>query len=202
MIENQSGSQVVPWPSIRYTEVVLNYVEALIELGEEDEARTWLNKIRFRAGMPAITESGEALRDRYRNERRIELVYEEHRYHDARRWMIAAAGLVASVVAAFYYLRMIKLIWFDPAPGPVDAAPREAKWLAWACAAFSFPLVLVALIARTRGGPVYAETDTEGAAVGNRRGTKIVSPSSAMAPRLQSTFFRFFCGAVSRMMSK
>ena len=28
--------------------------------------------------------------DRYRNERRIELVYEEHRYHDARRWMIPA----------------------------------------------------------------------------------------------------------------
>ncbi len=93
VIENQSGSQVVPWPFIRYTEVVLNYVEALIELGEEDEARTWLNKIRFRAGMPAITESGEALRDRYRNERRIELVYEEHRYHDARRWMIAAETL-------------------------------------------------------------------------------------------------------------
>ena len=64
---------------------------------------------------------------------------------DAGLWMVAAAGLVASVVAAFYYLRIIKLIWFDPAPGPVDTAPREAQWLAWACAAFSFPLVLVAL---------------------------------------------------------
>jgi hypothetical protein len=93
VIENQSGFQVVPWPFIRYTEMVLNYVEALIELGEEDEARTWLNKIRFRAGMPAITESGDALRERYRNERRIELVYEEHRYHDARRWMIASETL-------------------------------------------------------------------------------------------------------------
>jgi hypothetical protein len=39
--------------------------------------------------MPAITESGDALRQRYRNERRVELAYEEHRYHDARRWMIA-----------------------------------------------------------------------------------------------------------------
>lgn len=93
VIENQSGFQVVPWPFIRYTEIVLNYVEALIELGEEEEARTWLNKIRFRAGMPAITETGDALRDRYRNERRIELVYEEHRYHDARRWMIASETL-------------------------------------------------------------------------------------------------------------
>ncbi|MBA4145787.1 MAG: RagB/SusD family nutrient uptake outer membrane protein, partial [Cytophaga sp.] len=57
------------------------------------EAKTWLNKIRFRSGMPAITESGAALKDRYRNERRIELVYEEHRYHDARRWLIAANTL-------------------------------------------------------------------------------------------------------------
>ena len=38
---------------------------------------------------PAITDAGTALKERIRNERRIELVYEEHRYHDARRWMIA-----------------------------------------------------------------------------------------------------------------
>lgn len=93
VIDNQSGYQVVPWPFLRYTEMVLNYAEACIELGEEAEAKTWLNRIRFRAGMPAITESGTALRDRYRNERRIELAYEEHRYHDARRWMIAPTTL-------------------------------------------------------------------------------------------------------------
>ncbi|PZR24846.1 MAG: RagB/SusD family nutrient uptake outer membrane protein, partial [Azospira oryzae] len=93
VIDNQSGFQEVPWPFIRYTEMVLNYVEACIELGEDTEAKTWLNKIRFRSGMPAITESGAALKDRYRNERRIELVYEEHRYHDARRWLIAANTL-------------------------------------------------------------------------------------------------------------
>ncbi len=91
--DNQSNAQVIPWPFIRYTEVVLNYVEACIELGEEDEARSWLNKIRYRAGMPAVTESGDALRQRYRNERRIELAYEEHRFHDARRWMIAPETL-------------------------------------------------------------------------------------------------------------
>jgi starch-binding outer membrane protein, SusD/RagB family len=93
IVENQSGAQVVPWPFIRYTEAVLNYAEACIELGLDAEAKTWLNKIRFRAGMPALTETGTALRDRYRNERRIELAYEEHRYHDARRWMIAATTL-------------------------------------------------------------------------------------------------------------
>ena len=90
LADNQSNAQLIPWPFIRYTEVVLNYVEANIALGDETEAKNWLNKIRFRAGMPAITASGAELVDRYRNERRIELVYEEHRYHDARRWMIPA----------------------------------------------------------------------------------------------------------------
>ncbi len=93
VIENQSGFQVVPWPFVRYTEIVLNYAEACIELGQDAEAKTWLNKIRFRSGMPELTETGTALRDRYRNERRIELSFEEHRYHDARRWMIAPTTL-------------------------------------------------------------------------------------------------------------
>ena len=92
-IVDNNARQFVPWAFFRYTEAVFNYVEACIELGEDLEARTWLNKIRFRAGMPAITESGLALKDRFRNEKRIEMVAEEQRYHDARRWMIAPATL-------------------------------------------------------------------------------------------------------------
>ncbi|MBI1225780.1 MAG: RagB/SusD family nutrient uptake outer membrane protein [Bacteroidetes bacterium] len=86
--DNQSNAQTIPWPFIRYTEMVLIYAEASIELGQEGEARNWLNKIRFRAGMPAINDSGDALKARLRNERRVELAYEEHRYHDGRRWMM------------------------------------------------------------------------------------------------------------------
>ncbi|MHA4844349.1 RagB/SusD family nutrient uptake outer membrane protein [Flavitalea antarctica] len=92
-LNDNKDRQDIPWPFFRYTEAVLNYVEACIELGEDAEARTWLNKIRFRAGMPAVTESGDALRQRYRNERRIEMAYEEQRFHDARRWMIAPTTL-------------------------------------------------------------------------------------------------------------
>lgn len=92
IVENNT-KQYIPWPFLRYTEMVFNYVEACIELGEEAEAKAWLNKIRFRSGMPEITESGAALKDRYRNERRIEMMYEEQRYHDARRWMIAPTTL-------------------------------------------------------------------------------------------------------------
>jgi hypothetical protein len=39
--------------------------------------------------MPAITETGEALKKRIQHERRIELVFEGHRYFDVRRWKIA-----------------------------------------------------------------------------------------------------------------
>jgi hypothetical protein len=97
-IVDNTTRQYIPWPFLRYTEAVLNYVEACIELGQDAEARTWLNKIRFRGGMPAITESGAALKTRYRNERRIEMVYEEQRYHDTRRWMIAPATLGRKLV--------------------------------------------------------------------------------------------------------
>lgn len=67
---------------------------------------------------------------------------------DAGYWMAGAAGLVASVVAAFYYLRIIKLMWFDPPVDEVktDTAPVEAKTVAFAAAAFSFPLVIVGLV--------------------------------------------------------
>ena len=65
-IVDQNTWQQIPWPTLRYTEAVFNYAEALIELGDDATARTWLNKIRFRAGMPALTESGDALRQRLR----------------------------------------------------------------------------------------------------------------------------------------
>ena len=91
--ENLTSHQLIPWPFIRYAEVVLNYVEASINLGQEAEARNWMNKTRFRVGMPAVTETGADLLNKYINERRIELAFEEHRYHDARRWLIAPETL-------------------------------------------------------------------------------------------------------------
>lgn len=92
-IVDNNTRQFLPWPFFRYTEAVFNYVEACIELGEDGEARDWLNKIRFRAGLPAVSASGAALKAIYQHERRLELAYEEHRYYDARRWMIAPTTL-------------------------------------------------------------------------------------------------------------
>jgi len=83
--------QPQPYVQIRYAEVLLNYAEACLGLGQEAEAKQALNQIRKRAGMPDIpaSETGQALIDRYRNERRVELMWETHRFFDVRRWMIA-----------------------------------------------------------------------------------------------------------------
>ncbi|HEX3885980.1 MAG TPA: NADH-quinone oxidoreductase subunit NuoN [Phenylobacterium sp.] len=58
----------------------------------------------------------------------------------------AALGLIGSVVAAFYYLRLIKVMWFDAATGRTDTPPIEARVIAIGLALFSFPVVLGALI--------------------------------------------------------
>jgi NADH-quinone oxidoreductase subunit N len=64
---------------------------------------------------------------------------------NAGLWTWAVIGLVGSVVAAFYYLRLIKVMWFDPAAGTVDKPPFEARAIALVLALFSFPVVLAAL---------------------------------------------------------
>ncbi|MEI6865904.1 RagB/SusD family nutrient uptake outer membrane protein [Flavicella sp.] len=82
-----------PFTFFRLGEIYLNYAEAMFELGDEATCRQYLNLIRARptVGMPEIsnTVTGENLRQRLYNERRIELVFEEHRYFDVRRWGIA-----------------------------------------------------------------------------------------------------------------
>ncbi|MDT7828268.1 RagB/SusD family nutrient uptake outer membrane protein [Pricia sp. S334] len=82
------GFQGIPYRYFRYAEILLNYAEACIALGQDAEARQYINMVRRRAGQPDLTESGDDLIERYRNERRIELSFEEHRIHDVRRWAI------------------------------------------------------------------------------------------------------------------
>jgi len=77
------------WIWFRLGEQYLNYAEALYNQGLEAEARVALNVIRARAKMPDVTASGDDLWDAIVNERRVELCFEEHRYFDVRRWLIA-----------------------------------------------------------------------------------------------------------------
>ena len=84
---------------IRYAEVLLNYAEAQNALGNDGEARSSVNLIRTRAGMPDLPASlsGTALRDRIRVERTVELAFEELHFFDVRRWMTAPALLADPV---------------------------------------------------------------------------------------------------------
>ena len=82
-----------PWPIFRLGEIYLNYAEAKFELGDEVTCRDYLSRLRARVGMPAIPASvtGENLRARLYNERRVEMAFEEQRFWDVRRWKIASA---------------------------------------------------------------------------------------------------------------
>ncbi|RYY61158.1 MAG: RagB/SusD family nutrient uptake outer membrane protein [Chitinophagaceae bacterium] len=77
------------WIFIRYAEVLLNYAEAQNEaVGPDGTVYTAMNQVRARSGQPALPAglSKDAMRSRIRNERRVELSFEEHRFFDVRRW--------------------------------------------------------------------------------------------------------------------
>lgn len=85
------------YPNYRYAEVLLNYAEAMNEWKgpkyTDDEcplsACDALNQVRTAAGMPTVDISDQAaFREKVRNERRVELAFEDHRFWDIRRWKI------------------------------------------------------------------------------------------------------------------
>jgi hypothetical protein len=75
---------------------LLNYAEAKNEAsGPDASVYSAINAIRKRAGMPDLEAglSKDQMRAKIRNERRIELAFEEHRFFDIRRWKIAESLL-------------------------------------------------------------------------------------------------------------
>ncbi|MCG1035816.1 RagB/SusD family nutrient uptake outer membrane protein [Polaribacter sargassicola] len=86
---------------IRVAQVYLDYAEAMNEAyGPNADPKGYgltavqaINIIRNRVGMPNVlseyTTSASIFRDRIRKERAVELMWENHRWHDLRRWMIA-----------------------------------------------------------------------------------------------------------------
>jgi hypothetical protein len=83
---NQPGAM---WSRLRLATIYLVYAEAQFELGNEDEARKYVNKVRNRVKLPDINSSGDELFKDIQHERRIELCFEGYRFYDVRRWMIA-----------------------------------------------------------------------------------------------------------------
>ncbi len=95
------------FPIFRYAEVMLNYAEAQNEYLDLPDASVYkvLQDIRKRAGITAGTIAGysyglkssgmtkDEMRTAIRNERRIEMAFEEQRFWDLRRWKIAGTVL-------------------------------------------------------------------------------------------------------------
>jgi starch-binding outer membrane protein, SusD/RagB family len=84
------GTNENVWIELRYAEVLMNYAEACLELGETSEATTYINMVRNRAAMPDFT--GD-IRDALRYERRIEFAFESRRWYDIRRWKLLEEAL-------------------------------------------------------------------------------------------------------------
>ena len=111
------------WTLFRYGEILLNYAEAVNEgYGGPDvsapstttpptaslTATQAVNIVRRRAGMPnfPVGLGKDAFRTKLRNERRVELAFEDHRFWDIRRWKI---GEQTKDIYAMYITRNANL---------------------------------------------------------------------------------------------
>lgn len=115
-LNNYSGS----FPFVRYAEVLLGYLEAILEgTGTLDQALldNTINKIRGRAdvNMPAIRVTDKnLLRPILRKERRVEFALEGLRLWDLKRWGIAPQTLKGDV-------------WGAPFPGAISNLNNTAN---------------------------------------------------------------------------
>lgn len=103
-----SQTSAKQWIYFRLSEIYLNYAEAMNEAFGPNVPDTLkltalqaINAVRTRTGvaMPAVaaTVTRDELRERIRNERRVELAFEDHRFWDVRRWMIGENTLGATI---------------------------------------------------------------------------------------------------------
>lgn len=105
--DRYASSRTLDFMIIRYAEVLLNYVEALEELGDwqNPDVVKYLNDIRERAGMPGVDVSvyntQDKMRTLIRRERNVELAFEGVHYFDIRRWGVLGDVMNGQVYGAF-----------------------------------------------------------------------------------------------------
>jgi tetratricopeptide (TPR) repeat protein len=88
----------VTFTVLRYADVLLMYAEALNEQGKTGEAFQYINAVRNRAGLGNLSAlSKEDLRLEIEKERRVEFLYEGHRWFDLTR-----TGRAKIVLNAYY----------------------------------------------------------------------------------------------------
>ncbi|GGG75995.1 membrane protein [Parapedobacter pyrenivorans] len=114
------------WVWFRLGEVYLNAAEAAFELNRDADAAQYLSTLRERAGFGANSVTASTITvERIRNERRVELAFEDHRVWDLKRWRIAhdvwngSSSNPDAVVYALYPYRVVR---------PGDAA-RDGKYV-------------------------------------------------------------------------
>lgn len=93
---------VLSFPLMRLSELYLIRAEANIEMagGNLAQAKSDIEEVRSKAGMPALTVSDQAgLRSALRYERMVELCNEGFRWFDIRRWKIASKVLNGNIYA-------------------------------------------------------------------------------------------------------
>lgn len=78
------------FPYFRYAEILLNYAEAKNESLPAPDQSVYdaVDEVRERAGLDGLPDNltKEQMRAKIKNERRLELLLEEHRFYDLRRW--------------------------------------------------------------------------------------------------------------------
>jgi hypothetical protein len=113
-----SGRSDTYWMVFRYAEVLLNYAEAAMELGESGTgpALGYINDIRTRAGVATLESVDLAA---VRKERKVELSFENHRWWDMIRWRIAEEEITNRV----YYALHPFLVWEE------GKNPAEMKYI-------------------------------------------------------------------------
>lgn len=107
---NGTGARHIPksYPIIRYAEILLSYAEALnnltgshtVQLGDQtytvsrdaEEIKSAFNPVRYRAGLPGLSDSQLAsatvVQQQIERERMVEFLWENRRFYDVRRWGI------------------------------------------------------------------------------------------------------------------
>ena len=87
---------------IRYAEILLNFTEAALESGTNlSAALDAINEVRARAGIRKLT-ADELTVERLRNERRVELAFEDKRFWDIRRWRIGTGLFQNTLMHGLY----------------------------------------------------------------------------------------------------
>ena len=108
------------FPIFRYAEILLNYAEAQNEALTAPDASVYkaVNDIRKRGGITGVFAVGSLdkaqMRTLIRNERRIELAFEEHRFWDIRRWKIAETVLNGTLKGMKIVQNPDKTLTYDP----------------------------------------------------------------------------------------